>query len=60
MNYDQRLMQFLINNRKLKLTVADIARIWKRSLVDVKASAKRLCKRNAAIINPRTGVISPL
>lgn len=45
MNYEQRLYTFLTANKKLKLMVTDIARIWKRSAKDVNKAANTLVKR---------------
>ena len=43
-DYKVRLYTYLTANKKLKLTAVDIARVWKRKVVDVEKAVKALVK----------------
>jgi hypothetical protein len=45
MKYENRLLTFLSQNPKLRLTPAQIASIWKRSKLDVQLATSRLLKK---------------
>lgn len=55
--YEQRILNFLRKNPKLKVTDTDLARIWKRNTEDVWKSAFTLVVQNKIIVDPK-GVLS--
>jgi hypothetical protein len=60
MNYETRLLKFLQDNPKLRMTTKQIAGIWKRNQEDVMESAIFLYHKDKVNLDGATGMVSLL